>query len=95
MCEDCENIENISENCETCGKREHIFLGEKSLDMFMQYLTGTIDKCFKKVICIAHNMKGSDGQFCLRHMYKENHKWGLREDSLIVNGTKIMLMPSE
>lgn len=90
VCNSCKTIENIDENCVKCGKREHIFLGENSLDMFMNYLINTIDKKFKKVICIAHNMKGFDGQFCLRYMYKNNSKWGLGENSLIINGTKIM-----
>lgn len=35
VCLLCENNEDIAEDCENCGKRQHIFLGNKSLDMFM------------------------------------------------------------
>lgn len=90
VCEHCEVKEDINDDCENCGKRMHIFMGEKSLDMFMRYLTDSIDSKFKKVICIAHFMKGFDGQFCLRYIYQNNEKWGLNEKSLIINGTKIM-----
>lgn len=89
-CEHCKTKEDINEDCINCGKRMHIFLGEKSLDMFMQYLTDSIDSKFKKIVCIAHFMKGFDGQFCLRYIYQHNEKWGLSEKSLIINGTKIM-----
>lgn len=90
VCRVCETDENIGENCSHCGQREHIFLGEKSLDMFMDYLVNKIPKKFRKVVCIAHFMKGFDGHFCLRYMYKNNHKWGITENSIIINGTKIM-----
>lgn len=90
VCNECKDNENIDEDCAICGKRQHIFLGENSLHMFMEYLVHTINKECKKVICIAHNMRGYDGQFCLRYMYKNNNKWNLNTNSVIICGTKIM-----
>lgn len=89
-CEVCKINEDVSIDCENCGKREHIFIGENSLELFMEYLVNSIDKKFTKVICLAHFLKGFDGQFCLRYMYTNNSKWSLDEKSVIINGTKIM-----
>lgn len=91
VCRYCMNdFDNLEINCEYCGKREHIFEGENSLKYFMEYLAERIDFKFRKVICLAHNMQGYDGHFCLRYMYKNNNKWGLSENSIIMNGTKIL-----
>lgn len=90
VCKKCEDEESVNETCSLCGKREHLFLGTDSLTQFMQYLVEKIDEKFRNVICLAHYMKGFDGQFILKYMYENNSKWSLDSDSLIINGTKIM-----
>lgn len=66
VCETCRVQEDIKEECTNCGKREHMFLGGNSLELFMLYLVEKIEKKCTKVICIAHYMKGFDGHFCLK-----------------------------
>lgn len=90
VCNDCLHLEDLSMDCKSCGKREHIFEGENALKTFMQYLPEQIPKKFKKVICIAHNLQSYDGHFCLRYMYQHNSKWSLDQESIIMNGSKIM-----
>lgn len=80
--------ENNRSFCRECKTTEHIFIGKSSLGDFMTYLT-KIHSNYRKVICIAHNMKAFDGHFILKYMYENNSKWHLNQESIIANGTKI------
>lgn len=58
---------------------------ENALVSMERALTG-----FNKIIIIAHNMQGYDGHYSLRHMHNNKLKWQIKEDSLVMNGTKIL-----
>lgn len=88
-CDKCRDDSNIDTACVMCGKREHIFWGVDIVASFMEYL-GELDDKFTRIIVIAHNAQRYDSHFLLRHMYANSSIWKLNEDSLIINGTKIM-----
>lgn len=92
-CDSCSDSDDISIPCVSCGPRQFTFESENCVESFMQYLT-KINRKFNKVIVIAHNMQGYDGHYCLRYMYNNNHSWAIKEDSLVINGTKILKMAS-
>ena len=73
--------------CDKCGIREFVFNRDpvkQLVDLLLSY------KNFKKVICIAHNAQGFDGQFIFKYLV-ENH--GERvQPTVIMNGSKIVLM---
>lgn len=83
VCVKCNKIDDIKATCENCGIRENV------LRDFMQYL-GQLDDKFKEVVVIAHNGQKYDLHFILKYMYKHSSEWTLREESLIMNGTKIL-----
>lgn len=88
VCKICINYSDDQKVCSGCSTREHVFMGEESLELFMDYLT-KIHKDYHNIICLAHYMKGFDGQFILKYMYENNSKWCLTNNSLIINGSKI------
>ncbi|RYE17513.1 MAG: hypothetical protein EOP45_15650, partial [Sphingobacteriaceae bacterium] len=55
----------------------------------MNYL-GELNDKFTKIIAIAHNAQRYDSHFILRYMYANDFIWKLNEQSLIINGSKIM-----
>lgn len=75
--------------CKNCGVRSHTFKSDDVVEELMLFI-GRVDKKFKTVTILAHNMQGYDGHFCLRYMYQHKNVWGLDERSLIMNGTKIL-----
>lgn len=88
-CNICNIVDDIMENCSKCGKREHVFIGEQVIENFMKYL-GSINEKFRKIVVIAHNGQKYDMHFILKYMYAHISEWPLREESLIMNGTKIL-----
>lgn len=81
--------EGFDISCVFCGDREHIFWGDNIIDDFMEYL-GSLDDKFTRVIIIAHNAQRYDSHFILRYLYANSSVWKLNQDSLIINGSKIM-----
>ena len=63
ICETCTEIEDM---CNVVGMREFIFRND-SVKQFVNLVTRTT-KCFKKIICVAHNMKVFDAQFILKYL---------------------------
>lgn len=89
VCSACEEIYDINVNCENCGNRERILSECDVIACFMEYL-GDISDRFKSITIIAHNLQKYDGHFLLQHMYENTSEWCLKEDSLVMNGTKIL-----
>lgn len=89
VCDTCEEIDNVSGTCGNCGTRQMIFYGHHVIARFMEYL-GSIRDRFKSIIVIAHNLQKYDGHFILQYMYENTSDWCLKEDSLVMNGTKIL-----
>lgn len=88
-CDKCRDNDNINIACQFCGEREHIFWGSNIVHNFMQYL-GSLDDKFTRIIVIAHNAQRYDAHFILRYMYANSNIWKLSEQSLIINGSKII-----
>lgn len=88
-CDSCADISDVSQSCANCFTREHVFYGGDVIDKFMNYL-GSISDKFKKIIIIAHNLQKYDGHFLLQYMYSASDTWLLKENSLIINGSKIL-----
>lgn len=88
-CITCRNFEDINVLCANCGAREHVFMGDDALENFMTYLGGLNEK-FRQVVMISHNGQKYDMHFILKYMYAHTAEWPLREESLIMNGTKIL-----
>lgn len=88
-CNECSDELSVDQNCPNCGERSHTFSGKNVVGDLMGFI-GSVDKKFKRVTILAHNMQGYDGHFCLRYMYQHKNVWFLNENSLIMNGTKIL-----
>lgn len=88
-CNICLDELSSLQDCQNCGVRSHTFKTDDVVEEFMKFIAG-IDKKFKQVTILAHNMQGYDGHFCLRYMYQHKNVWYLNENSLIMNGTKIL-----
>lgn len=88
-CGVCSDTLSYDSVCENCGVQSRVF---KSGDVVHELMTfiANIDKKFKTVTVIAHNMQGYDGHFCLRYMYTHRHVWRFDERTMIMNGTKIL-----
>lgn len=101
VCTTCLDISDISVPCTTCGVRENIYYSKKCVADFMDFLVvkhkerenrvvnGKNRKVskFDKIIVIAHNMSGFDGQFILKYIYESDR---FKSPGLIMNGTKII-----
>ncbi|KAL6419074.1 hypothetical protein ACFW04_011589 [Cataglyphis niger] len=72
ICEACAKENNLSVRCRWCGVREFVFL----------------TKCFKQIICIAHNAKAF-AQFILKYIVENRNNL---EPKLILSGTKIVVL---
>ncbi|XP_018368310.1 PREDICTED: probable DNA polymerase [Trachymyrmex cornetzi] len=88
ICETCAEIDDMSVRCRWCGVREFIFR-DNPVKQFVELVTRTT-KCFKKIICIAHNAKAFDAQFILKYLVEESEI--TEEPRVILNGTKIIVM---
>lgn len=88
-CVKCQNLDDLEDDCENCGSREHVFIGDDIIEKFMKFL-GCINEKFREVIIISHNGQKYDMHFILKYMYSHISEWPLREESLIMNGTKIL-----
>lgn len=88
-CGVCADELSSEHNCTNCGDRSHTFKSDNVVAELMAFIGG-VDKKFKRVTILAHNMQGYDGHFCLRYMYQHKNVWFLNENSLIMNGTKIL-----
>ena len=88
ICSDCFDLIDIKQICVTCGIREFIF----DIDPVQQLLDLALDfrKKFRKIICVAHNSSGFDGNFILKYLIEKNSE--KRKPSLILNGCKIISM---
>lgn len=87
VCSACLDNENISEFCNFCGVREYIF----KTDPVKQLVDLALErrKNISKVICIAHNAQGFDGQFVFKYLVEKERKI---RPTVILNGSKIILM---
>lgn len=88
-CGVCCSSENINEFCLNCGDRVSIFDKGDIIHEFMAQL-GNLPEKFKSIIIIAHNMQKFYGHWILRYIYNNKSSWPITEDSLIMNGTKIL-----
>lgn len=88
-CDACCALIDVKKPCINCGVREHIFMRHNVIEKFMTYLS-RLPKKFKKVIVIAHNLQKYDGHFILQYMYKHASDWCFKNESLIINGSKIL-----
>lgn len=89
MCVDIEPIKGKYLKCKKCGVREHVFAKDNVVEQFMQYLDN-IPKKFRPITIIAHNAQKYDSHYILRYMYSYTECWNLTENSLTINGTKIL-----
>lgn len=89
VCGLCSHLDEIELGCGNCGTRMQIFGEGDIVNSFMHYL-GEIEDKFNQIFVIAHNSQKFDGHWVLRHMYTHKDEWCLTEDSLIMNGTKIL-----
>jgi len=69
----------------TCGKRETVFRGVNTLNLFGAWLFCETHKYFTAV---AHNSKSYDGIFLLNYLVNQS----IRPDKIIYNGSKIMYL---
>ncbi|KAL6419605.1 hypothetical protein ACFW04_013693 [Cataglyphis niger] len=77
----------MSVRCRWCGIREFIFRHDP-VKQFVDFSTRTT-KCFKQIICIAHNAKAFDAQFILKHTVENRDNL---EPKVILNGTKNIVL---
>ena len=80
VCLNCIENEDIHQDCDSCGKREHVFSGRNTQTDFCKWLLEN-----KESTAIAHNMKGYDGHFILDYM----NNIGLCP-IVVMNGAKLM-----
>ena len=84
VCTDCLEMSDISVFCNTCGVREFIF-DRDPVNQMMELLKSM--KNFRKIVVLAHNSSGFDGQFILRHFIDWN-----TDPNVILNGSKIIML---
>lgn len=98
-CTTCWENEKISDKCRDCSVREHIYNSTDCVVSLVDYLLAKANEKitktiggkerkvykFNKVIAIAHNMSGFDGQFILKYVYESDR---FADTGLIINGTK-------
>lgn len=66
VCTNCIGNEDMKKKCKTCGTREHVF-PEKPVENIMIYIS-SVQKKFKKGICMAHLGRSYDFQFLLEYI---------------------------
>ncbi|XP_020298587.1 uncharacterized protein LOC109862847, partial [Pseudomyrmex gracilis] len=87
ICVACAGEDDMTVCCRWCGVREFVFRDDP-VRQFVDFVTRTT-KCFKQIICIAHNAKAFDAQFILRYI---TEKRGDLDPQVILNGTKIVVL---
>ncbi|XP_020298261.1 uncharacterized protein LOC109862598 [Pseudomyrmex gracilis] len=73
--------------CRWCGVREFV-VRDDAVKQFVDFASRTT-KCFKQIICIAHNAKAFDSQFTLRYIVETRVDLDPR---LLLHGTKIIVL---
>lgn len=68
--------------CISCGYREMLFKGEKTMLQFGEWLFSPMHKNF---VAMAHNLKGYDGYFILEYLIKQSIR-----PKVIYAGSKVM-----
>ncbi|KAG8239562.1 hypothetical protein J437_LFUL019255 [Ladona fulva] len=86
-CKVCWDIADHETLCAICGIKQHIFDSADPVADFFKYLRLPRPN-FSSVICIAHNLKGYDGQFLLKHVVSDMKII----PEVLLTGTKIMTM---
>ena len=86
--QDCWDISSLEKEIphQTCGLRQHIFKGEKTLDKFCEWL---FSHQHKNYTVIAHNAKAYDNYFLYDYLI---NTLGKPPDKLIFVGCKILYM---
>lgn len=85
-CDDCLPLDSGYRFCTKCGVRQQI-LKSNPIELFTEYVLNQ-RKIFKQIIVIAHNSRGFDAQFILKHILENTR----HKPELIMNGTKIIMM---
>ncbi|XP_036144598.1 uncharacterized protein LOC118646236 [Monomorium pharaonis] len=85
VCEACSAVEEDAARCRWCGIRDFVFRDDP-VKQFVDFVTRPT-KCFKRIVCIAHNAKAFDAQFILKHIIERTEM--TEKPELILNGTKI------
>lgn len=89
FCDNCFDSEDI---CSICGLREKIFVGEKCVKEFLDYIFYTIQEKVSdskhKIFAFAHNAKGFDAHFLLREVVKIQ----FNSINIVLQGRKILKM---
>ncbi|CAH0562743.1 unnamed protein product [Brassicogethes aeneus] len=73
VCSECITSDNIDLDCIKCGKRKHIF-SKNPVESLLNFLHEFEKKKFN-VFALAHNMKGYDGCFITKHIFKHVNRW--------------------
>ncbi|XP_020297690.1 LOW QUALITY PROTEIN: uncharacterized protein LOC109862147 [Pseudomyrmex gracilis] len=89
ICVACAGEDDMTVRCRWCGVRKFVFRDDP-VRQFVDFVTRTT-KCFKQIICIAHNAKAFDAQFILRYITEKRVDLDPR---VILNGTKIVVLPA-
>lgn len=66
VCDTCKD--KNTNDCDVCGKKMHIFMGENSLDEFGKFLFSAENR---GATALAHYSKGFDSQFVLDYIHKQ------------------------
>ncbi|KAL6421672.1 hypothetical protein ACFW04_014487 [Cataglyphis niger] len=76
--------------CEACAKENNLsfVFCHDPVKQFVDFATRAT-KCFKQIICIAHNAKAFDAQFILKYIVENRNNL---EPKLILSGTKIVVL---
>lgn len=76
MCDKCENDTNVNNDCNNCGKREHIFKGFQNdsnvVSEFLNYLQLLCSERKTHITIFAHNFKSFDGYFIIQELLNRN-----------------------
>ncbi|XP_046428514.1 uncharacterized protein LOC124183710 [Neodiprion fabricii] len=87
VCTQCIHDPDISNGCSACGLvREFVFRREPVKEL-VDFATRPVQD-FARIVCIAHNAKGFDAQFILRHMVERDGN----PPQVILSGSKIIML---
>lgn len=90
VCEKCMNNE-FGERCAFCGGGVNVEFHDNTVENFMKFVLDEDKKRPKNiqnVICLAHNAKNFDSQFCLKYLVEKR----FIQPKIIMTGSKIMSM---
>lgn len=87
VCCFCINDVDVSNDCATCGQREHVFR-DNVIQKFIDYILSK--SAYRQVIILSHYGSGFDNQFIFKHLVEVR---GYRvKPTVILRGTKIITM---